>query len=65
MLRRDVQQLLPEEQLQELPDVLHAGSVLPQLLLPSARCMNDGRRPASDPSAAAVPPEKYGYHRQE
>ena len=51
VLRRDVLLLLPEEQLQELPDVLHAGPVLPQLLLQSARCMNwwspaSGRRPA-------------------
>ena len=61
--RDDVLRLLPEEQLQELPDVLHAGSVLPQLLLPSAGCMNDGQRPASDPAAAAAPPEKYDHHR--
>jgi len=40
VLRRDMLLLLPEEQLQELPDVLHAGKVLPKLLLPCARCMN-------------------------
>jgi hypothetical protein len=39
VLRRDVLLLLPEEQLQELPDLLHAGTVLPHLLLPGARCM--------------------------
>ena len=63
VLRRDVHQLLPEEQLQELRDVLHAGPVLPQLLLPSAGCMNDGQRPAFNPAAAAAPPEKYDHHR--
>jgi hypothetical protein len=30
----DVLQLLPEEQLQELPDIVHSGAVLPHLLLP-------------------------------
>ena len=35
--RDDVLRLLPEEQLQELPDVLHSGAVLPHLLLPSSR----------------------------
>ena len=42
--RHDVLQLLPE-QLQELPDVLHTGPVLPQLLLPNTGSMNDVRPP--------------------
>jgi hypothetical protein len=40
--RDDVLRVLPEEQLQELPDVLHSGEILPHLLLPSA--MNGRRR---------------------
>ena len=50
VLWRDVHLLLPEEQLQELPDVLQEGPALPHLLLPRAGWMNDdGRRPASNP----------------
>jgi hypothetical protein len=37
--RADVLRILPEEQLQELPNTLHPGPVLPKLLLPVARCM--------------------------
>jgi len=52
--RDDVLRVLPEEQLQELPDVLHSGQILPHLLLPSAlnaativsRTIK-GRRPAA------------------
>jgi hypothetical protein len=57
VLRRDMLLLLPEEQLQELPDLLHAGTVLPHLLLPGARCMTGVH--LSSPQLGVV---TYGCH---